>query len=118
MCIGGGITGDVQINDTHIHHRLKAEYRVKESELMLKKLKEEPNKVPSPSRDQMMEMLVESWNTVIENVDVTYAMKQLFILNKLDGSEDYLVSDTLFSLVGDKIQEFRKELLKADPLQT
>ena len=28
--IGGGITGDIQVNDTHFHHPLKAAYREKE----------------------------------------------------------------------------------------
>ena len=27
VVIGGGITGDCQINDTHYHHALKAKYR-------------------------------------------------------------------------------------------
>ena len=38
IVIGGGITGDCQINDTHFHNPLKAKYRELESELMLKKL--------------------------------------------------------------------------------
>lgn len=32
VVIGGGITGDVQVNDTHLHHRLKAKYREKDTE--------------------------------------------------------------------------------------
>ncbi len=27
VVIGGGITGDIHINDTHIHHPLKQKYR-------------------------------------------------------------------------------------------
>ena len=30
IIIGGGVTGDIQINDTHFHGTLKAKYRVKE----------------------------------------------------------------------------------------
>ena len=36
--IGGGITCDAQINDTHMHPALKRHYRDEEAELMLKKL--------------------------------------------------------------------------------
>ena len=49
--IGGGITGDIQTNDTARHHRLKAIYHEKEQELMLAKLHAHPGKVPSLSRD-------------------------------------------------------------------
>ena len=38
--------------------------------------------------------------------------KQLFITNKLDGSEDYLVRDTLFDLIGSDMVEFRKKLME------
>ena len=44
--IGGGITGEVQINDTHFHHPLKAAYRLREQELMLKRLEAAPDKIP------------------------------------------------------------------------
>ena len=38
--------------------------------------------------------------------------KQLFITNKLDGSEDYLVRDTLFDLIGSDMVEFRKKSME------
>ena len=53
---------------------------------MLKQLEANPNKVPSPSRDEMIEMLVESWDAL--DID---ALKSLFLLNTLDESEDHLV---------------------------
>ena len=37
--VGGGITGDVQVNDTTYHKQSKAVYRKKEMELMLDQLK-------------------------------------------------------------------------------
>ena len=43
VLIGGGITGDVQVNDTHLHYALKADYRLQESNLMLKKIKKRSN---------------------------------------------------------------------------
>ena len=58
VIIGGGITGFVQVNDTHLHKVLKNEYRKKESVLMLEKLQNNPLKVPAPDRDEMMRLLV------------------------------------------------------------
>lgn len=39
VCMGGGITGDVQINDTHIHHPLKMAYRDLEAQNMADQLR-------------------------------------------------------------------------------
>ena len=108
---GGGITGDLQVNDTHIHHRLKAAYRQLESELMLEKLRAEPNKVPAPTRDEMMSLCQEAWQNT--KVDINAAMKQNFLTNKFDGSEDHLVSDRLYKLVGQELVKFREELVKS-----
>ena len=38
VIIGGGITGFIQSNDTHLHRKLKANYRDLEMELMMEKL--------------------------------------------------------------------------------
>ena len=116
ICIGGGVTGDVQVNDTHYHHALKKEYREKEAALMLKQLEENPHKVPSPSRDDMMRMLCQSWEAL--EVDPVMALKSLFILNALDGSEDYLVSDKMFELIGRDLVDFRQKMLQTPPLKT
>ena len=73
------------MNDTHVHHMLKKEYRERESGLMLQQLTENPQKVPNPTRDDMMNMLASSWEAL--KVDPVLALKNNFILNKLDGSE-------------------------------
>ena len=44
IVIGGGITGDIQVNDTHFHGPLKANYRLLEMSLNLKKLEMHPGK--------------------------------------------------------------------------
>ena len=41
-------------------------------------------------------------------------LKRLFVTKKLDGSEDYLVSDKCFSIIGSKIKDFRDTLIKSD----
>ena len=47
VLIGGGITGFIQQNDTHIHQPLKYEYRNNECTLMIVKLQADKTKVPS-----------------------------------------------------------------------
>ena len=111
--MGGGITGDLQVNDTHLHSPLKSNYRMQESALMVEKLRKEPNKISSPSRDVMMIML----NKAVESADVDFgqAFKLLFVTNKFDSSEDFFVSGSLYSLVGEEMVQFRKELVKTTP---
>ncbi len=91
--ISGAVTGNIQINDTNIHGPLKKKYRELEQELMIAQLKSEPTKIG----DDMMRMLVES-NSL--DVDIPARYKALWVTNKLDGSEDYLVSERVMTLVG------------------
>ena len=46
--IGGGITGDIQINDTDFHSPLKAKYRELEQNLMMEQLRFDSKKTPQP----------------------------------------------------------------------
>ena len=64
VIIGGGITGDIQIKDTHCHRCLKTRYRDLEMKLMLQQLEKigkNLTKIPSPPRNEMMSMLLASW---------------------------------------------------------
>ena len=110
--MGGGITGFIQANDTDLHKRLKALYREEEMNLMLKMLETDKCKIPSPSRNNMIKMLMSSWDAI--TTDFSQVFKKLFVTNKLEGSEDYLVSDKLFSLIGNEMKDFRDSLLKSD----
>ena len=76
---------------------------------MMEQLRLDPKKIPQPSRDQIMQMLVEIWNSL--EIDVTSRFKALCVTNALDGSEDYLVSERVFALVGEKLQAFRRNLM-------
>ena len=109
IVMGGGITGFIQANDTDLHHHLKSRYRNEEMTLMLKKLEVDKNKVPLRNREQMIEMLLAAWKET--DVDFTAVFKKLFVTNAFDGSADFLVSDKLFSLIGDETPEYRRELL-------
>ena len=112
VIIGGGVTRDIQINDTGLHCPLKVKYRELEQNLMLDQLRVDPSKMPQPSRDDMMKLLAESFNSV--KIDVVNCFKALWVTNALDGSEDYLVSEKVIALVGSHLKEFRDERTKKD----
>ena len=98
LVIGGGIICDIQINDTSCHHNLKKHCLEFEMNLMLEQLNNDPNKIPSPWRDEMMRMLTKARELL--DVDTEKEFKSLFVRDALDGSEDYLVSNKLYALAG------------------
>ena len=59
------------------------------------------------------EMLHASWKEL--TVDPVHAMKVNFLNNAFDGSDDYIVSDKLFSIVREEMLKFRKDLLTSTP---
>ena len=63
--------------------------------------------------DDMMNMLFESWEAL--TLDPISALKNNFVLNAMDGSEDYLVTDKLLDLVGEDIRAFRTNLTSSPP---
>ena len=112
VILPGGITGDLQVNDTDLHHPLKTLYREKESALMIDLLTENPGKIPAPNRDQMMRLCQAAFNEALVDVDISGAFKRNGLTIKLDGTEDHLVSNKLKLLVWDKMIEFRERLLR------
>ena len=59
-----------------------------------------------------MKMLLSAWSKI--EVDTKAAFKSLFVGTALDGSEDYLVSDRLFRVVGEDMKLFRDGLMQSD----
>ena len=114
IVIGDGITGDVQVDDTAYHMPLKAAYRKQEMALMIDMLKDNPTKIPSPSRDQMMSLFQESWKETLGQVDNEHVFRTNMITLALDGSEDHLASQKLIDLVGPEMLQFREELVKSE----
>ena len=104
-----GITGILQKNGTHIHWPLKNHYRNSDCGLMTEKLQANKHKVPSPTRDKMMSMLADAWS--ILTVDSMAAFKILLFINALDGSEEHLVSEKLFHLIGTDMLSFPANFL-------
>ena len=58
----------------------------------------------------MMRMLVESNDSI--DVDIPARYKFLWITNKLNGTEDHLVSERVVTLVGQRLMVFRENLMK------
>ena len=83
---------------------------------MLEQLEKDPIKIPSPSRSEMMFMLLQAWKTL--EIDTKREFKSLFVTNALDGSEEHLVSDKLFALIEDGMIDFRKELMSQNSVKT
>ena len=104
------MTGDIQVNDTDLHAPLKAKYREQEQSLMTDQLTVNPKKIPQPTRDDTMRMLIQSFKSF--EIDFANRFKALWVTNALDGSEDYLVSERLMSLFGEKMKAFRDQLKK------
>ena len=71
---------------------------------MIEQLCKDPKTVPKPSSDEMMTMLYESHVSLQKDYD--------WVTNALDGSEDYLVSERVYKLVGTRMIDFRNQLMK------
>ena len=115
VIIGGGITGFVKVNDTHLHKPLKSEYRKKEPELMLERLQNDSPKVPAPDLNEMMRLLVNSNKDV--KIDFKSAFKSVWVANALDGPEDYLVGESMTSfrteMIAKPLPKTAKELINS-----
>ena len=61
-------------------------------------------------------MLLQSWELL--QVETQREFKSLFVINALDGSEDYIVSHKLYDLIGDKMMKWRQDLMLSEPAKT
>ena len=85
--LGGGITGDVQVPDTHRHGPLSRAYKDLETADGAQQLLLRPWSLPSCSRQTVMDRAVAAWKaTPCPNHRQEYV--QNAIMNSLDGSED------------------------------
>ena len=57
-----------------------------------------------------------AWESL--QIDTKREFKSLFVTNSLDGSEDYLLSGKLFSLIGEEMKTSRKELMSSNSSRT
>ena len=112
IVIDGGITGEVEVNDTSYHLPIKAASRNIEMQLMLN-LWQDPKKIPSSSRNQMMELFHNAWEKICSDVDNGQTFKSNMMTLALDGSEDHFASKRVMDLVGKEMLVFREQLLKS-----
>jgi hypothetical protein len=89
--IGGGLTGLVQVEDTHAHGPMTKAYKARETMDAHVQLRVRPDKLPSTSRQTVMERALLSWRDV-NHMAASQGFISNGICNKLDGSEDDLLS--------------------------
>ena len=77
VILPGGITGDLQVNDTDLHHPLKTSYHEKGTALMIEKLREYPDKIPSHSRDEIMKMCKAAFEETIAKLMPAMLSKEM-----------------------------------------
>lgn len=82
---------------------------------MITQLRYGPKKIPQPTHDDMMQMLVECLEIIDVNIPARY--KAPMLTSTLDGSEDYLASEKIMSLVGKDLKTFSAELMKLNSLK-
>lgn len=78
-------------------------------QLMPKWLEENLTKILPPSQHVMMFKTIKSWKLL--QIDNERDSKSLFIMNTLDASEDFLVSDKLLVLIGNRMVKFWNDLI-------
>ena len=93
--IGGGLTGDVQVPDTHRHGPLTSSYRAMETRDSQVQLRLRPSKLPSFSRQHVFNRSKEAWAQTSAGADGRKEWIQNACLNALDGSEDGLIQRDL-----------------------
>ena len=100
VILPGGITGDLQVNETDFHYSLITTYREKDTLLMIEKLRKYPDKIQSSKKDEITKMCWVAFVETLAKVDISHAFKRKVLTIKLD---DYLVSN--------KLKAFRSQLL-------
>ena len=85
--VGGHLTGLVQVEDTHAHGPYTAEYKRCETEDAYQQLLVRPDRLPSTSRQTVLDRAVQAWDNV-NHESCSYGFVQNGIANALNGDED------------------------------
>ena len=93
--IGGGLTSDVQVCDTHRHGPLTSCYRSIESRDMQRQMRLRPHKLPCFSPQHVYDVSLQAWTETSTRVDGRKEWVQNACLNALDGSEDGQIASGL-----------------------
>ena len=92
--IGGHLTGLVQVEDTHAHAPYSKYYKRQETEDAYEQLQVRPDKLPSTSRQTVMDRALLAWSQV-DHTSCSHGFVANGIANALDGSEDAELSEDI-----------------------
>ena len=95
--IGGGITGDVQVGDTHRHGPYTKAYRDREQDGAFRQQTLRPARMPEVSRRTVLDRAVGAWRDLDHSQGRREWVEDGF-LNALDGSEDSALRRDLYPL--------------------
>ena len=87
LLIGGHLTGLVQVEDTHLHGPMTMFYKRRETRSAQQQLRIRPDKLPSTSRQTVMERAYDSYMDV-DHSRCSHGFVANGIANALDGSQD------------------------------
>ena len=111
--MGGGITGDIEINDKDLYHPPKTIYCNEGSQLILDKLATDSTKGSIPTRDDVMHMFCSAWDKTTSDFDMELAFKQNAITISLGGPDDGVVKTSLSTMVMEEMKKFWVKLLQS-----
>ena len=87
---GGGCTGVLQCNDTHLHQRLSARYQELEMADLLEQSRLRPHACPRRDREDCLRDAVAAWRDAAMHARAAAGHFENLLSVKLDGSEDHL----------------------------
>jgi hypothetical protein len=89
ILIGGGCSGALQVNDTHLHMPLSKCYIQAEMMLMLALMDMRPHSLPTMKPEDCLRLLADVYHNNPMHAGAAAGFKHNFITNRLDGSEDH-----------------------------
>ena len=85
----------------------------------MQKLLKVKSKVPFMTRDDMMAILMTTWQASdIQEANSAKCFKDIWLTNALNGDEDLLVSVRLRALINEDFTKIRKDHVSSEPQAT
>jgi len=94
--IGGGLTANIQTNDTHAHKPYNGHYRSLEMTEATEEGLVRPNRLPGKSKNTVMNRSATAWS-LVDHSKCAHGFKHNGVTNALDGSEDCDISSDNFA---------------------
>ena len=98
VLIGGGLSGCVQVNDTHCHGPLSKDYQAAEMQILMNLSEEFPDYLPSLSKNDCINILLPLWCSPKRHEYAARGFLDNMLTNALDGSQDALASESIRKL--------------------